>query len=126
MAKYDLDTLRHSTAHLMAQAISRLFPEHHIQFGVGPVIDNGFYYDVETDYRIKDEDLPKIEAKMLEIIEEKLPIERKVLSKDEALDYFEKEKQHLKVELISGFDPEEEISCYSQGEVRYLFLRRIS
>ena len=116
MAKYDLDTLRHSTAHLMAQAISRLFPEHHVQFGVGPVIENGFYYDVETDYRIKDEDLPKIEAKMLEIIAEKLPIERKVLSKDEAIDYFEKEKQHLKVELISGFDSEEEISCYSQGE----------
>ena len=100
----------------MAQAISRLFPNHHVQFGVGPVIENGFYYDIETDYRIKDEDLPKIEEKMVEIIQEKLPIERKVLSKDEALEYFEKEKQHLKVELITGFSADEEISCYSQGE----------
>ena len=64
MAKYELDTIRHSTAHLMAQAINRLFPGHHVQFGVGPVIENGFYYDIETDYRIKDEDLPKIEQKM--------------------------------------------------------------
>ena len=116
MAKYELDTIRHSTAHLMAQAITRLFPGHHVQFGVGPVIDNGFYYDIETDYRIKDEDLPKIEQKMIEIIDEKLPIERKVLSKEEALDYFEKENQHLKVELITSFPGGEEISCYSQGE----------
>ena len=54
MAKYDLDTLRHSTAHLMAQAISRLFPEHHIQFGVGPVIDNGFYYDIDMECIYRD------------------------------------------------------------------------
>jgi threonyl-tRNA synthetase len=100
----------------MAQAISRLFPERHIQFGIGPVIDNGFYYDIEVDYRIKDEDLTKIEQKMVEIIEEKLLIERKVLSKKEALDYFEKEKQLLKVELITNLPGDEEISCYGQGE----------
>lgn len=113
---YDLDTMRHSCAHLMAQAITRVFPDDHIEFGVGPVIDSGFYYDVEMDHRLTEEDLQKIENTMKEIIKENLPIERKVMEKDEAISYFKGEEQKLKVELIGGFPAGEEISCYTQGE----------
>lgn len=116
MGKYDLDTLRHSTAHLMAQAIFRTFPGEQIQLGIGPVIENGFYYDIDMNHRLTDEDLKKIEETMKEIIKEKLPVKRKVLSKSEALDFFTKEKQQLKVELINDLPVGEEISCYEQGE----------
>jgi threonyl-tRNA synthetase len=116
MAKFDLDTIRHSSAHLMAQAISRVWPDAHIQFGVGPVIENGFYYDVEMEHKITEEDLKTIENEMKTIIKSKLPIERKVLSKQEALDFFKEQKQDLKIELINSLDEGEEISCYSQGE----------
>ena len=68
MAKYELDTLRHSTAHLMAQAIQELYPTETVQLGIGPTIENGFYYDVDMQSRILDEDLKKIEDKMIEII----------------------------------------------------------
>lgn len=116
MAKFDLDTIRHSSAHLMAQAISRVWPDAHIQFGVGPVIENGFYYDVEMDHKITEDDLKTIENEMKTIIKSKLLIERKVLSKQEALDFFKEQKQDLKIELINSLDEGEEISCYSQGE----------
>ncbi len=116
MANYDLDTIRHSSAHLMAQAINRLWPDANVQFGVGPVIDTGFYYDVEMDHRLTEEDLKNIEATMKKIIKEKLPIERKVMKRDEAVEFFEKMGQTLKVELISAIAPDEEISCYQQGE----------
>ena len=70
MAKYELDTIRHSTAHLMAQAVSRVYKGHNPQFGIGPVIENGFYYDIDLDVKIHDEDLEKIEKTMHEIIDE--------------------------------------------------------
>lgn len=116
MGKYDLETLRHSTAHLMAQAISRLYPNENVQFGVGPVIDNGFYYDMEMETRLTDEDLERIENKMKEIIDEDLEIQRVEMGRQEALDYFEKEKQTLKVELIQSFEPDALITSYKQGE----------
>jgi len=116
MAKFDLDTIRHSSAHLMAQAISRVWPDKAIQFGVGPVIENGFYYDVEMDHKITEEDLKAIETQMKAIIKERLPIEKKVLTRAEAIDFFKEQKQDLKIELIESFDEGEEISCYSQGE----------
>ena len=116
MASYDLDTIRHSTAHLMAQAINRVFPNENVQFGIGPVIENGFYYDVDMDHRLTEEDLTNIEKTMKEIVKEGLPIERKVFSKEEALSFFKKEKQDLKLDLIESFPVEEEISCYQQGE----------
>ncbi len=116
MANYDLDTIRHSSAHLMAQAINRLWPEANVQFGVGPVIDTGFYYDVEMEHRLTEEDLKSIEAEMKKIIKEKLPIERKVMKRDEAVDFFANKGQSLKVELISAIAADEEISCYQQGE----------
>lgn len=113
--KFDIETLRHSSAHLMAQAIERLWPDETVQFGVGPVIDNGFYYDVKMEYHIKDEDLKKIQDLMKKIMKEKLPIERKVLSRDEAIKFFKEKGQHLKVELIEAIPEGEEIGCYQQG-----------
>ena len=93
--KHDLDTMRHSCAHLMAQAITRVFPNEHIEFGVGPVIETGFYYDVEMDHRLTEEDLVKIENSMKDLIKENLTIERKVMPKDEALN-FSKNKNKAK------------------------------
>lgn len=116
MAKFDIDTVRHSSAHLMAQAIMRLYPDKNVQLGIGPVINNGFYYDIDLDERIHDEDLPKIEAKMKEIIKEDLPIERHVWTKEEAIKYYKEQEQPLKVELIEGFPEDEEVTYYTQGE----------
>lgn len=114
--KYDIDTIRHSSAHLMAQAIERLWPDQNVQFGVGPVIENGFYYDVEMDYQIKDEDLKKIQDTMKKIMKEKLPIERKVMDRKEAIEFFKEKGQTLKVELIEAIPEDEEIGCYQQGD----------
>lgn len=116
MAKFDIDTIRHSSAHLMAQAISRLFPNEKVQFGVGPVIDHGFYYDVEMSTTLTDEDLVKIEDMMKTIIKEKLPIERKVMERAEAIEFFKSQGQDLKIELIEAIPEGEEVSCYQQGE----------
>ena len=80
-----LSLVRHSAAHLMAQAMRRLYPN--IHFGVGPAIDSGFYYDTDNgENQISVEDLPAIEAEMMKIVKENLPIERRVLSKQKALD----------------------------------------
>lgn len=116
MAKYDLDTIRHSTAHLMAHAISRLYKEHNPQFGIGPVIENGFYYDIDMDAKIHDEDLPKIEAEMQKIIDEKLPVQRRVFSRNDNLKFWADKNQPLKVEVVSSIPEGEEISCYEQGD----------
>ena len=108
-----LPLLRHSTAHLMAQAARRLFPN--IHFGVGPEIESGFYYDTDNgDHPITAEDLPAIEAEMMKIVKENLPIERLVLSKDEALALFKEDP--YKVELISELPADEIITAYRQGE----------
>jgi len=116
MAKYEIETLRHSCAHVMAQAIFRVFPNQNVQLGIGPTIENGFYYDVDMPHRLSDDDLQKIEDEMKKIINEKLPITRKVLTQGEALDFFSKSAQELKVELIKDLPEGSEISCYIQGE----------
>tara|TARA_R110002072_G_scaffold64203_11_gene160030 strand:+ start:14533 stop:16284 length:1752 start_codon:yes stop_codon:yes gene_type:complete len=116
MADFHIDTVRHSMAHLMAQAISRTWPDENVQFGVGPVIENGFYYDVEMEHRLTEADLKTIQNTMKKIIKEKLPIERKVFTRDEAIKFFKDQKQDLKVELIEAIPADEEIGCYSQGE----------
>ncbi len=113
--KYDLETFRHSCAHLMAQAIQEIFPKEKVKLGIGPVIDNGFYYDIEMNTRISEEDFEKIEKKMLEIIKEDLPIEKTVLERDKAVEYFGKLGQSLKQELIRDFPAGEVISCFSNG-----------
>ena len=110
MEKYDLDTIRHSTAHLMAQAVTELFPNENVQLGIGPTIENGFYYDIEMETKLSDEDLKKIEEKMKALIKLDLPIERHEVDKTQAVQLFQKKHQHLKVELINDFKPGEVIS----------------
>lgn len=107
-----LGILRHSSAHLMAQAIKRLHPD--VKFGVGPAIETGFYYDTDTEDTLSDEDLPAIEKEMMNIVKENLPIERKEISRQEALELFKEDP--YKVELIKELPESEVISIYQQGE----------
>lgn len=116
MAKYDLDTLRHSTAHLMAQAIMELFPSENVQLGIGPTIENGFYYDIEMKSKLSEENLKEIEEKMKEIIKRNLPVVRHEVSREEAIKIFTERGQTLKVELIKDIPDGEVISYYTQGD----------
>ena len=108
------DIFWHSSAHLMAQAIKRVFPE--TQFGIGPPIDNGFYYDIDLDRPITPEDFDSIEAEMAKIVDENLATERRVLSAKEALKFFTDKNEQLKIDLIENLDKSEIISTYTQGE----------
>jgi len=112
--QYDLETLRHSTAHLMAQAVKQLFPETRVT--IGPVIEDGFYYDFERATPFVPEDLEKIEARMREIAARDLAIERRELPRQEAIDYFAGLGETFKTEIIEGIDSQDPISTYSQGE----------
>lgn len=108
-----LGILRHSAAHLMANAMRRLYPN--IHFGVGPAIDTGFYYDTDNgDNPVTSEDLPAIEAEMMKIVKENNPIHRKELTKEKALDLFADDP--YKVELISDMAEDEQITAYEQGD----------
>jgi threonyl-tRNA synthetase len=104
--------LRHSTAHVMAQAVKELFPETKIT--IGPAIETGFYYDFDYPPGFTEEDLPKIEKKMREIINKDIPIHRKVLKKAEAIDLFRNWGESFKVELIDAI-ADDEVSLYSQN-----------
>lgn len=116
MAKYELDTIRHSTAHLMAQAIMELYPNDSVQLGIGPTIENGFYYDIEMNTKLSEEHLKQIEDKMKEITKRNLPVIRHEVSRDEALKLFASKGQHLKCELIKDIPDGETISYYTQGD----------
>jgi threonyl-tRNA synthetase len=109
-----LDTIRHSTAHLMAMAVQELFPG--TQVTIGPVIENGFFYDFGTDRPFTDEDLRNIEAKMSEIVKRDLPVRREVLSREQAIETFEKLGEKYKVEIIKGIPGDEPLTVYHQGE----------
>jgi threonyl-tRNA synthetase len=110
-----LDVIRHSTAHLLAQATQRLFPD--TQVTIGPVIDNGFYYDFARATAFSTEDLAKIEAEMAKIVGEALPVQRSVMGKDAAIALFKSKGEHFKAEIIDDIiPPGEEISLYGQGE----------
>lgn len=109
-----LEVYRHSTAHLMAQAIKRLYPD--VKLGIGPVIEDGFYYDIDLPVRLTTEDLPKIEAEMEKIVKEDLPIKRKVVSREEAIRIYEEIGDHLKLEIIRDLPEGETITIYEQGE----------
>ena len=109
-----LDVLRHSTAHLLAQAVQRLFPG--TQVTIGPVVDNGFYYDFAYERPFTPEDLPKIEAEMLKIVGEKHAVIRSVKSRDDAIAYFKGLGEHFKAEIIESIPANEDLSLYSQGE----------
>ncbi|HZP65562.1 MAG TPA: threonine--tRNA ligase [Rudaea sp.] len=110
-----LDILRHSTAHLLAQATQRLFPD--TQVTIGPVVENGFYYDFARKTPFTPEDLEKIEAEMKKIVAEALPVERRVMPKDDAIRFFKDKGEVYKAEIIDEIIPAgEEISLYGQGE----------
>ena len=106
------EVLNHSAAHLMAQAISRLYPG--VKLGVGPAIEDGFYYDVDTEEKITEADLTKIEKAMNKLVGEALPITRRVISKAEAKEMFATDE--YKLELIDAIADDAEITAYSQGE----------
>ena len=109
-----LATIRHSTAHLMAMAVQELFPG--TQVTIGPVIENGFYYDFGTDRPFTDEDLRRIEEKMSEIVKRDLPIRREEWSRDDAIRTFRDLGEKYKVEIIEGIPGDEPLSVYRQGE----------
>lgn len=110
----DLETLRHSAAHLMAQAVKRLYPETRVT--IGPVIEDGFYYDFERPTPFVPEDLEKIEQVMREIAKDDLPIVRKEIPKEEAISMFSAMNERFKTEIIGGLPVGEPISVYTQGE----------
>jgi len=109
-----LDTIRHSTAHLMAMAVQELFPG--TQVTIGPVIENGFFYDFGTDRPFTDDDLRRIEEKMTEIVKRDLPVRREVLSRDQAIETFDKLGEKYKVEIIKGIPGDEPLTVYHQGD----------
>jgi threonyl-tRNA synthetase len=109
-----LEILRHSTAHLMGQAVQRLFPG--AQVTIGPVIDNGFFYDFAYERPFTPDDLPKIEAEMHKIVAEQLPVTRSVKSRDEAVAFFRGLGENYKAEIIEGIPANEDLSLYTQGE----------
>ncbi|KAA0257243.1 threonine--tRNA ligase [Deferribacter autotrophicus] len=111
--KEGLEILRHSTAHLMAQAVKRLFKN--VKVTIGPTIEDGFYYDFDIDTPFTEDDLEKIEAEMAKIAKENLPIRRKELTKEEAIELFKKLGEDYKVEIINELD-EDIVSVYEQGE----------
>lgn len=110
-SKEGLETLRHSAAHIMADAVKKLF---NAKMTIGPVVEDGFYYDFEMEKPFTDEDIPKIEEEMKNIINEKLEFKREEISKKEALELFSKNK--YKIELINEFPKTEKISTYSHGK----------
>jgi len=109
-----LDVLRHSTAHLLAQAVQRLYPG--AQVTIGPVIENGFFYDFAYERPFTPDDLPKIEAEMLKIVKEAHAVSRSVKSRDEAISFFKNMGEHYKAEIIESIPANEDLSLYTQGE----------
>ena len=104
----------HTTSHLMAAAIKEIWPD--AKFAIGPAIESGFYYDIDLEHRFVPEDLPKIEEKMKEIAKKDLKMVRKEISRNEALEYFKKENQEYKVELIEDLPEDEIITLYEMGD----------
>lgn len=108
-----LEVIRHSTAHLLAQAVKELYPK--AQVTIGPVIEDGFYYDFAFERPFTSEDLAKIEQKMQELAKAALPVERKVLPRQEAIEFFRQQGEEYKAKIIEEIPEGEEISLYTQG-----------
>lgn len=108
------DTLRHTASHIMAQAIQHLFPN--VKFAIGPSIENGFYYDMDTDHRFTQDDFEAIEKEMAKIVKENLPITKEIVSRADALKLFKDAGQDYKVELIEELPEDAVISLYRQGD----------
>ncbi|MDP4107644.1 MAG: threonine--tRNA ligase [Bacillota bacterium] len=113
-SKDALEVLRHSTAHLMAQAVKRLYPN--VNLGVGPVIESGFYYDMDLEESLTPEDLPKIEKEMAKIVNENLEVVRKEVSRNDAVKLFKEAGDPYKIELIEAIPENETVTIYEQGE----------
>nr|WP_306220624.1 threonine--tRNA ligase [Cohnella sp. WQ 127256] len=111
-----LEVMRHSTAHLLAQAIKRVYGADKVKLGIGPVIEDGFYYDIDMEQSISSEDLVKLEKEMDKIVKENLPIVRREVSREEALRIFEEIADPLKLELIRDLPEGVAITIYDQGE----------
>ena len=107
-------TYRHTGSHVLAQAVKRLWPE--VKLAIGPAIDNGFYYDFDTDIPFSPEDFPKIEAEMAKIVAENHPLERFELPREEAIKFMQEREEPYKVELINDLPEDAVISFYRQGE----------
>ena len=113
-AEMDLNVLRHTASHIMAQAVKRLYPQ--AKLAIGPFIENGFYYDIDVEPKLVEADLEKIEAEMKKIIKENLKVEGFTLPRAEALKLMEEKGESYKVELINDLPEDEEISFFKQGE----------
>src|SRR5437870_2301107 len=109
-----LEVLRHSTAHLLAYAVKELFPD--AQVTIGPVIDDGFYYDFSYKRPFTPEDLAAIEEKMAELAKLDEPVERKLMPRDDAVQYFQSLGEHYKAEIIASIPANEQISLYREGK----------
>lgn len=109
-----VEIARHSAAHILAQAVKRMYGD--VNLGVGPVIENGFYYDLDLPSGVNVEDLPKIEKEMKKIINENVKIERVEVSREEAKKLFQEMNDHLKLELLEAIPSEESVTLYKQGE----------
>lgn len=112
--KEGLHAIRHTASHVMAQAIQHLFPD--VKFAIGPAIDNGFYYDLDSEHVFTPEDLAAIEKEMAKIVKQNLPLERHELPRDEALKMFAAKDEKYKVELINDLPKDAIISTYTQGD----------
>lgn len=115
-SKDGLSIIRHSTAHVMAQAIQRIYGADAVKLGIGPVIEDGFYYDIDIAKPLSTEDLTAIEQEMSRVIQENLPITREVVSREEAIRLFSERDEPLKLELIHDLPKDAVISIYKQGE----------
>lgn len=112
--KGGMDAFRHTTSHIMAQAIKRLYPN--AKLAIGPSIDDGFYYDIDNDIPLTTEDLDKIEAEMKKIVKENLPLEQFTMSRPEAIKFMQEKGEPYKVELIQDLPEDAVLSFYRQGE----------
>ena len=117
----NLEKMRHSASHVLAQAVLTLYPD--AKLGIGPAIENGFYYDFEFTEPIEEEDLPKIEKEMKKIIKKGLPLKQVMMTKEEALEYFKKTDQIYKLELLEELDGKE-FSFYVTGDNEFADLCR--
>ncbi len=109
-----LEVIRHSTAHLLAYAVKELFPD--AQVTIGPVIENGFFYDFSYKRPFTPDDLEAMEKRMLELSKRDIPVTRSVLPRDEAVAYFKSINEHYKAEIIASIPSNEEVSLYTEGD----------
>ena len=112
--EYGRWTFRHTASHILAQAVKRLYPS--VKLAIGPAVDDGFYYDIDTEEKFTPEDLEKIEGEMKKIVKEDIKLERSTLPREEAINLFADKGETYKVELIEDLPEDAEISLYSQGE----------